>query len=210
VKFEIAERHDVLRVPTAALRWKPQPNQVVADAREAFTKSSHHHEAGGGGPRDSAETAASSSSASQSSPAQAPEGQPAAGEGPKGAPDAATKESPNSKDGQVGEKKGDGHGRTPHGDRGSKKTGVAGDIHKRSGSRRDKPTVWVDEDGFARPIQLETGVTDGTLVEIVGGDLKEGTQVIVGEVRHDEVAQTKNPFLPSMFRGGSRPKDKDK
>jgi HlyD family secretion protein len=213
VKFEIAERHDVLRVPTAALRWKPQPNQVVADARDAFTKSSHHHEAGGGGPRDSAaEPAASPSSADQSSPAQGPEGQPAAGEGAKGEPNAAAKDSPGSKDAEAVPKKGEGHGRMRHGDRGSKKTGVAagGDIHKRSGSRRDKPTVWVDEDGFARPIQIETGVTDGTLVEIVSGDLKEGTQVIVGEVRHDEVAQTKNPFLPSMFRGGSRPKDKDK
>ena len=40
VKFEVAKRDKVLLVPSAALRWKPQPNQIVADAREAFAKSS--------------------------------------------------------------------------------------------------------------------------------------------------------------------------
>jgi hypothetical protein len=94
-----------------------------------------------------------------------------------------------------------------------KRDGVAQDkaLHDgRRRSRRDVPIVWVDEDGFARPVEIETGVTDGTLVEVVGGKLDEGSQVIVGEVRHEENKETKNPFIPSMFRGGNRPKDKDK
>ena len=66
------------------------------------------------------------------------------------------------------------------------------------------PTVWVDDNGFARPIQVQTGLTDGTEVEIVSGEVKEGTRVIIGEQRHDEgTAATKNPFLPSFFRGRS-------
>ena len=83
-----------------------------------------------------------------------------------------------------------------------------GDIHKprKAGPRREKPTVWVDEGGFARPVRIETGLTDGTQVEVVAGDLKEGAEVIVGEVRHEEANATKNPFLPTFFgRGGGRP-----
>ncbi len=60
----------------------------------------------------------------------------------------------------------------------------------------------MDDDGFARPIAVQTGLTDGTEVEIVSGELKEGTRVIIGEQRHEEgTTATKNPFLPSFFRG---------
>ncbi len=48
VQFEVAHHEDVLKVPTAALRWRPQPQQVVADARDAFSKTTHRREGGGG------------------------------------------------------------------------------------------------------------------------------------------------------------------
>ncbi len=89
---------------------------------------------------------------------------------------------------------------------------MTSDLHKprKAGPRREKPTLWIDEDGFARPVQIETGLTDGTQVEVVAGDLKEGAQVIVGEVRHEEASETKNPFLPTFFGRGGRPSSKEK
>jgi len=133
VQFEVAHRDNALMVPTAALRWRPQPPQVVADARDAFVQSTRRREA-------------------------AKEGQ---GQKPK----------------------------------------------KRDGTKRELPSVWLDEDGFVRPVPVQTGLTDGTRMEIVSGDLKEGTRVVVGEQRHEEGATTKNPFLPSFFRGSSRKSD---
>jgi HlyD family secretion protein len=41
--------------------------------------------------------------------------------------------------------------------------------------------VWVlDADGKPKQITLQLGITDGTSTEIVGGDLAEPQQVIVG------------------------------
>ncbi len=38
LQFEIAHQKDVLEVPNAALRWKPQPAEIAPDARAAFAK----------------------------------------------------------------------------------------------------------------------------------------------------------------------------
>ena len=54
-----------------------------------------------------------------------------------------------------------------------------------------------------KSIAVKTGLTDGSNTEISGGDLKEGTEVIIGE----EVAEDKNsksqggsPFTPKFGR----------
>jgi len=39
VQFEVSERKDVLLVPNAALRWRPQLPQVALDARDEYAKS---------------------------------------------------------------------------------------------------------------------------------------------------------------------------
>ncbi|HEV7998557.1 MAG TPA: efflux RND transporter periplasmic adaptor subunit [Planctomycetaceae bacterium] len=218
VKFEVAKRNKVLLVPSAALRWKPQPNQIVADAREAYMKASRRREGRpdrAGKSEQGAKPEQTANSASKGEePSAAKDESASKDETSPGDESASESKDGESKDGQSPANNGDGRSRTKRGERGSGKNGTSkkGDVHaprKHNGSRREKPTVWVDEDGFARPIQIETGLTDGTQVEVISGDLKEGTQVIVGETRREEV-QTKNPFVPAMFRGGNRPKEKDK
>ncbi|MBI4190860.1 MAG: efflux RND transporter periplasmic adaptor subunit [Betaproteobacteria bacterium] len=55
---------------------------------------------------------------------------------------------------------------------------VAGQSGRSSGSRG---RVWVsDADGQPKPVVLRLGLTDGSFTELVGGDLVEGAQVIVG------------------------------
>jgi HlyD family secretion protein len=234
VKFEVAKRDKVLLVPSAALRWKPQPNQVVADAREAFAKSSQRR---GGRAQDSksdqtpksqkaspASTASKGEETFAANDESASKDDASAGDETSESKDArSSKEEGASKEERAASTKGDGRGRTRRGDRAGSNGGQSGsktgDLHKprKAGSRRERPTVWIDEGGFARPLQIETGLTDGTQVEVVAGDLKEGAQVIVGEIRHEGANETKNPFLPTFFgRGGGRPtsgenkKDKDK
>lgn len=41
-----------------------------------------------------------------------------------------------------------------------------------------QPRVWVLENGTPKPIDVTTGATNGKLTEIVGGNLKDGTEVI--------------------------------
>ena len=55
------------------------------------------------------------------------------------------------------------------------------------------------EDGqFVRPINVRVGISDGLMTEVVGGDLQEGTPVIVGETTNDGGANSSNPFAPKL------------
>jgi HlyD family secretion protein len=232
VRFEVAKRDKVLLVPSAALRWKPQPNQIVADAREAFGKSSKRR--GGKGQGSQSDQTPESQKASSGSTASKGEEALAANDQATPKDDASASDEPSeardahpsivegaSKEEAPTAKKGDGRGHAGRGDRAGRNGqpgSKTGDLHKprKAGPRRERPTVWIEENGFARPLRIETGLTDGTQVEVVAGDLKEGSQVIVGEVRHEEANATKNPFLPTFFGRGGRPtsgenkKDKDK
>jgi HlyD family secretion protein len=66
----------------------------------------------------------------------------------------------------------------------------------------DKGTLWVADAGFVRPLKVKIGMTDGAMTEITGGDVKEGTEVVVGENHQNgDEAGTTNPFAPQMFGG---------
>jgi HlyD family secretion protein len=46
---------------------------------------------------------------------------------------------------------------------------------------KGKPAfVWVEEKGFVRPVKVKSGLTDGTVTEIIDGELEERTPVVVG------------------------------
>jgi HlyD family secretion protein len=54
-------------------------------------------------------------------------------------------------------------------------------------------TVYVLRSGHPEPLEIKTGLSDGTLTEIVSGDLKEGDQVAVEAI----VAGKPSPSGPS-------------
>jgi HlyD family secretion protein len=120
--FEVSRRKNVLLVPNAALRWKPQPQQVAPDIREARDR--------------------------QRKESIAPEKVAAEG--------------------------------------------------KEKGNRG---TVWVEAGGFARPIKLKLGHTDGNNTEVLEGELTEGTELVSGETRTTPGEAVTNPFAPQMFGG---------
>ncbi|HXE53108.1 MAG TPA: efflux RND transporter periplasmic adaptor subunit [Tepidisphaeraceae bacterium] len=73
--------------------------------------------------------------------------------------------------------------------------------HARAADMDKTGMVWVQDGQWVRPIDVNVGPTDGTNTEITSADLKDGMQVIVGEVHADEAnAQTTNPFAPQMFK----------
>jgi HlyD family secretion protein len=85
-----------------------------------------------------------------------------------------------------------------------------------SARAQDQGCLWILADGgFVRPLEVVVGTSDGTMTEISGSGVREGTQVIVGEEGQGDTEgpdneatadgeRTRNPFLPKPPKG-SRP-----
>jgi HlyD family secretion protein len=70
-----------------------------------------------------------------------------------------------------------------------------------TGSRmRDRARVWtMDETGKLKMVFIRTGVTDNTYTEIVGGDIKEGQEIITGE--STQASSSSNSSSRNLRRG---------
>jgi HlyD family secretion protein len=67
---------------------------------------------------------------------------------------------------------------------------------------RERRTVWVQDGDFVRPIKVKTGHSDTLMTEIIGGELQDDAQVIVGESRQSNGGNaTTNPFQTQVFGG---------
>jgi HlyD family secretion protein len=151
VTFTYAEKNDVLRVPNAALRFRP--------------------------PADLAKSAASVAAGPSSSGA---EPAPSASERPRRA---ASGDRPASGD------------RSGSGDRGS------GGGGKREQIATDVRTVWVLDILDPRPVRVRVGLSDGSLTEVVEGDLKVGDALVTEAVGGDDAPKATTATPP----GGAPP-----
>jgi HlyD family secretion protein len=124
LQFQVDERLDALLVPNAALRWRPQPEQVALEYRNQYEQSRRRKASASENPVDSAN------------------------------------------------------------------------------SRPNQDTVWIENDGFIRPVKLRTGLTDGNVTEIVEtlqGKLMPGTRLIIGQSQSGSAGGTVNPFAPKVY-----------
>jgi HlyD family secretion protein len=70
--------------------------------------------------------------------------------------------------------------------------------------RQERGVIWVEDNGYVKPIQVKVGLTDGSTSEISGEGIGETTRAVIGE---DDAAA--NPFTPQSFnrnrqqRGGA-------
>ena len=150
VTIDIETVKDALRIPNAALRFRPPETAKIAGAAEGDGS------AGGGPP-----AAGGAASAAQGPPAAA-QGSPAAAQGPPGGASAGPHSGPG------GPPPGAGSGGPP---RGGGRSG---------GGRRELTVYLLEAGGTLKPATLTTGITDGRFTVVTGGDLKEGDQVVVG------------------------------
>jgi HlyD family secretion protein len=71
-------------------------------------------------------------------------------------------------------------------------------------------TVWVQRGKYVWPVKVEMGMSDGTVTEVSGPDVKEGMSVIVGEEKSGAASQASGgiPFVPQRpqpaGQGGGR------
>ncbi|HTB68641.1 MAG TPA: efflux RND transporter periplasmic adaptor subunit [Steroidobacteraceae bacterium] len=79
-----------------------------------------------------------------------------------------------------------GLGRQPGGERRSAPAGT-GQRPRRQGRRAGPPArVWVLREGKLVPVNVQTGLDDGTLVEVTSDELRVGDVVVVNAVRPDD------------------------
>jgi HlyD family secretion protein len=72
-----------------------------------------------------------------------------------------------------------------------------------AGSAETQRTLWVAQGNFVRPVQVKTGLTDGTLTEVEGADLTETMNVVVGQQSSRATADADggaSPFTPQFGR----------
>lgn len=80
------------------------------------------------------------------------------------------------------------------------------DPNTKSSTANSRGVLWVADNGFVKPIKVIIGLTDNTMTEIQGEDLKEGLDVVVGEQRQQTASDaTKNPFTPQLPSRSGRP-----
>jgi len=71
----------------------------------------------------------------------------------------------------------------------------------------DRRTVWVKDGNKVRPVEVEVVVTDGTLSEIAGGGLEEGTEIVESEdLPQATPSEGTNPFMPMRPKAKSKAK----
>lgn len=66
------------------------------------------------------------------------------------------------------------------------------------------PVLWKVENGAMKPVNVQTGVTDGLRTEIVFGDLKEGDVVAVASTSTTGAKSAAAPAARSPFAAGGR------
>ncbi len=215
VQFEIEEHLGVLRVPNAALRWKPKPQQIAPDIREETLADMKPRNKDKDKPDRDANTVKATSGTQSSAlvtkdavvtrnsvPSTQPSGGTATSLSPDGwkaranKPPAAT--NPSGKPAAVGTAS------IAKPAIGPAKGEVLSEA-ARPKERYDRGRVWIRDGNFVRPLDIKIIATDGTLTEIRGRDLQEDMEVVLGEnVASDADADATNPFAPKFFKGGSK------
>ena len=64
-------------------------------------------------------------------------------------------------------------------------------------SKEHHGTLWVKDGEFVRPVEVQLGVTDRVDTAVFSDQLKEGDEIITGDVVAGDASE-KNPFMPPM------------
>jgi HlyD family secretion protein len=69
----------------------------------------------------------------------------------------------------------------------------------KDGSKKDRHgMVWIKDGSYVRPLDVKLGVTDRVDTAVFSDTLKDGSEIIVGDVDAGGAGATKNPFMPPM------------
>ncbi|MCY1013604.1 efflux RND transporter periplasmic adaptor subunit [Nannocystis pusilla] len=205
VTFIVDERRDALAVPNAALRFTPSDPKIAALApkpeggERSGKRGGKRGEDFGEAKAEDAKTEALEAKA-EAADAKAVEGKAGAVEAVDSKSEAKAgdaKADAKPEDAKPGDAKAEAPAEESKGER-RRRRGQSSELN-------NNRTVWVLVDGQPKPVQVQIGISDGSMTEIVGGELTEGMQVIVGATGGETAtkAATTSPFNP-MGGGGGR------
>ncbi|HLL54883.1 MAG TPA: efflux RND transporter periplasmic adaptor subunit, partial [Myxococcaceae bacterium] len=168
-----AERDNVLKIPNAALRFRPPPGLFAREGQGGERRGGGDRAGGGGeqraGGRGGPGGSGGGALAANAAPGGAPAGGPAGG--PPGAPPGGGRAQAGGAVIPAG-----GAGTPPAG-------GAQPGAGAQAGGRRDRPqddrkTLWVLREGKPTPVRVKVGLSDGSFTELMEGELREGDEVI--------------------------------
>ncbi len=205
VTIDVASAKNVLRVPNAALRFRPEVKEGSEKSAAATDRSAGSGGTSGGGRAAAGQTGESAPSA-------------AAGQGPPGANPPASGGDAAGSGGGTGQGA-PGAGRGAGGRGGAGAAGVPGAAGTaggsgawagqgrggRSGARARTSTVYMPAvpNGEPKAVEIRTGITDGRFTQIVSGDVKAGDLVIVGLATTKASATGNSPLAAPRAPGGA-------
>lgn len=71
-------------------------------------------------------------------------------------------------------------------------------------STDNQGVVWVRRGNGVAPVEVTLGASDRSRVEVTGGELEVGMEVVLGELQAGAAEQVNNPFAPKMPRSKPR------
>jgi HlyD family secretion protein len=210
LKFEIDRHENILKVPNAALRWKPQPAQIAPDVREETLAAmgSRGKKSKRGDENKSGEKP--DQRAKGSGVALADSGQDSALATSSGTAAGSSPQDWKARSEKKGGKKADS-ARSQGGKRGGEHqppgTLIAADSVAKPKEHTEAGRLWIVDGNYVRPIPVRIVATDGTMTEVSGQDVSEDMEVAIGvSTASDSDTDTTNPFMPKLFKGGSKSK----
>jgi HlyD family secretion protein len=191
-------RQNALKIPNAALRFRPPDSQRAGGARAGGRDASAAGESTGGPAGGAPAAGAGSGGGSTVGPGTAPDSARHGGHRGRGGAgaDSAHRSWRGGARGQGGGWSGGGAAGAPAG--GAVPGGVA--LGGRRGGARDQRVYVLGSDGKMKPVRVRTGITDGAFTEVVSGDLKEGDRIVIG--MEGAAVRSDLPPPPGFGRGG--------
>jgi HlyD family secretion protein len=68
------------------------------------------------------------------------------------------------------------------------------------GSKGRLGIIWVKDGKFVRPVEVKVGISDGTNTAVAADTLREGQEVVTGEIAETAQPVTQSPFVPQIRR----------
>jgi HlyD family secretion protein len=228
LNFEIERHENVLKVPNAALRWKPRAAQIAPDVREETLalmnrRSDKSKSKRGGGDKAAEGKVARDRSADKekkSAPATSPGAQAAVPAVSGGTANGAKPEDWKARADQNAKRLGKTIAAQPNDAaaqakkpaavaHGAPGTPVAAKDLTEKKDQYESGFVWTVDDDYVRPVKVKIIATDGTMTEVRADKdaaLQEDMEIVTGENVASEGDSTTNPFMPKLFRGGGKSK----
>jgi len=209
----VEEHDDVLTVPNAALRFSP--TGMTQEKLAELLKNT----AGGGAPPElppsqgsavAAVPPAASTGNAEATPRGNRGGRGRGGNGGSGGDAVAGAPSPEARGGGGSGGRGNAGGNGA----GSNSQGGGGGAGARGGGqgRTQRAVVWIEGNvpGEFKPIQVRTGLNDGTRTEVTGQNLMDGAEIIVSDLSQSPATPAARPAanspfaVPNVGGGGNR------